>query len=570
MQHFNIITRRGFFDRSLKIGLGVALSTLTDIPFVLKRAMAEGTIGLPGGDGKIKKLLFIFLRFGNDGLNSVIPIQDPVYALNRTNIGIPANTTANYYSNTGLMDDLSGASGFPTTAFNGGNGFAALHPSLKFLAPVHNAGDLALIHRVGYPKQSRSHFDSQNYWENGNPGNNLSKDGIFYRTMIESGLATVNPLTGISIQSSLPLLLRGSAAAMTNLTDPTRFKLLGVPNSAAGTAKATNNIVAANSFGFPDKKNRELLNSQYKNLNIALNQFAQGIDFTEAGNTFVDPTTGYYLFPTTSGKNGGGTPPTLNPPNPGTYVVDTGAYNSAGTGFFNQLKAAALILNKTDAIIAGTELGGFDTHSSQITNDPVAGTSNPLTGLHADLQKRIAWAMYGLRKYFLQYSDKATWNNMIVVTLSEFGRTSAENGTFGTDHAEAGPMFVAGGGVKGYGKSGRATGIFGCHTSDNYNGNSVGWTPGQIIPNPVDPSKPNIKNGTMFGVSSSYLKRSVDYRSVLGEIIRDHLGATQAQLDRIIPAYAVAGQKLQNGGTTTNTTAEKTDGTTIAGELDIV
>src|SRR5438309_8838697 len=74
MQHFNIISRRGFLDRSFKIGLGVALSTLVDIPFVMKRALAEGSIGLNG-----KKLLFIFLRGANDGINSVIPIKDSGY-----------------------------------------------------------------------------------------------------------------------------------------------------------------------------------------------------------------------------------------------------------------------------------------------------------------------------------------------------------------------------------------------------------------------------------------------------------------------------------------------------------
>src|SRR5215510_1509956 len=74
MQHFHILTRRSFLDRSFKIGLGVALSTLVDIPFVLKRALAEGTIGLNG-----KKLLFIFLRGANDSLNSLIPIQDSAY-----------------------------------------------------------------------------------------------------------------------------------------------------------------------------------------------------------------------------------------------------------------------------------------------------------------------------------------------------------------------------------------------------------------------------------------------------------------------------------------------------------
>jgi len=543
MQHFNIMTRRGFFDRSMKLGLGVALATLTDIPFVLKRALAEGSIGL-----NRKKLLFIFLRFGNDGLNSVIPIEDPVYALNRPKLAIPKSGTApqDYYSTaTGLMDDYSAMAGFPTEAIRGGNGFAALHPSLKYLAPVHNDGDLALIHRVGYPRQSRSHFSSQIYWENGNPNNNVSKDGIFYRTLIESGLANTNPLTGVSIQSSLPLLLRGSDAAMTNLSDPNRFRLLGIPNNTAGQLKVTNNIVAANSFSAVDKKSRELLSLHYENLNSALNLFAQGIDFSETGNTFQDsvagPTNGYHLFPTAAAKN------TNN-------VVDSGAYT-----FFKSLKAAAQILNKTDAIIAGTELGGFDTHSNQIINSTSLGTYNVFDGDHAKLSKRIAWAIYGLRKYFQLYADKATWNNVVVVTLSEFGRTSAENSTFGTDHAEAGAMFVAGGSVKGRGKAGRTTGIMGCHPGDNYNGQSVGWIKGTTG-----------KTGSMFGVSTAYLKRSIDYRSVLGELIRDHLGATQPQLNRIIPAYAVAGQKLQNGGVTTNSTTDKTDGTTIAGEVDIV
>src|SRR5690349_24460481 len=74
MQHINLITRRGFLDRSFKIGAGLALSTLTDIPLVVKRALAEGNIGLNG-----KKLLFIFLRGANDSLNSVVPIQDSAY-----------------------------------------------------------------------------------------------------------------------------------------------------------------------------------------------------------------------------------------------------------------------------------------------------------------------------------------------------------------------------------------------------------------------------------------------------------------------------------------------------------
>src|SRR5437870_12477197 len=92
--------------------------------------------------------------------------------------------------------------------------------------------------------------------------------------MIESGLAHTAPLTGVSIQSSLPLILRGSDAAMTNLTDPTRYDLLGLPNNPPGNAKATNFLNAVNSVPFPAKLSRELLQLQYENMSKTLSTFA--------------------------------------------------------------------------------------------------------------------------------------------------------------------------------------------------------------------------------------------------------------------------------------------------------
>src|SRR2546425_3651642 len=91
MQHFNILSRRSFLDRSFKTSLAVALSTLVDIPFVMKRALAEGSIGLNG-----KKVLFIWLRGANDALNSVIPIQDASYASSRPTLAIPKDAATNY------------------------------------------------------------------------------------------------------------------------------------------------------------------------------------------------------------------------------------------------------------------------------------------------------------------------------------------------------------------------------------------------------------------------------------------------------------------------------------------
>ena len=538
----------------MKAGLAVALSTLVDIPLVMKRALAEGNIGLNG-----KKLLFIWLRGANDGLNSVIPIMDPSYATARPQLRVPMDPGTTY-TTAGIAADFplgTPTDTFPyTQAIRLGNGFAALHPALKFLAPVYNAGDLALIHRVAYPRQSRSHFDSQNYWENGNPNNNLSKDGIFYRTMLEyirdQGTAA-SPLTGVSIQSSLPLILRGSQAPMTNLTDPTRYDLMGVPNNTDGNLKATNYMYQANNFVLPDKNNRGLLQLQYENLRSTLTVFA-GIDFTDPGNTYRDNEAtdgdeawangnggrGYYLFPHSNATNGGWQRPASegNAQIFAKYVVPTNLY-----GFFRNLKAAALVLNHTDAIIAGTEFGGFDTHANQ------QGTI--INGAHPGLNRGIAWSMYALRKYFTLYANKVNWNNVVVVTLSEFGRTTFQNADLGTDHAEASVMFVAGGGVQGFGKTPRNSGVFGCSPSD-----AVPWVTGG--------------SGSMFGIDTRYLKRAYDFRSVLGEIIRKHLGATDGQLGRIIPGYLdEANQHLRTGGTVTAPTYDRVN-TAIMGEPGIL
>ena len=93
-------------------------------------------------------------------------------------------------------------------------------------------------------------------------------------------------------------------------------------------------------------------------------------------------------------------------------------------------------------------------------------------------------------------------------------------------------MFVAGGGVNG--------GVYEC--------DGTSWQTGM--------------NGAMFGVNDRYLQRTVDYRSVLGEVIRDHLGADQTCLNKIIPGYANPGENLAAGGV-------GLDGTDIVGELGL-
>ena len=65
-------------------------------------------------------------------------------------------------------------------------------------------------------------------------------------------------------------------------------------------------------------------------------------------------------------------------------------------------------------------------------------------------------------------------------------------------------------------------------------------------------------------IEAGYLRRSCDYRSVLGEIIRKHLGATQNQLNRIIPGYADPNEMLLTGG------VSGIDSVAIRGEVGIL
>lgn len=515
----NVITRRSFMKAGAQAAMAAGLASMANIPLFLQRALAEGNIGISG-----KKLLFIFLRGGNDGINNIIPIQDPSYLAFRQAIGLPKDPAVLYDVTTGQCDNPGSLQPY---AIRLGNGFAALNPNLYDLAPLYNTGRLALIHRVAYRSQSRSHFDSEKYWEKGSDGTSAQRfinDGMFYRTIVESGWNQSHALAGVSIQSNMPQSLRGEQP-MTNLSSINRYNLIGVSGAtsttngvtvAADRLKLLEAIDAANGRPYAPKDNRAMVHGLGNAFRDTLDIFQ---DPSFATNEFYDSNGTTSLFPLSAATNQAG--------------VDGNAY-----GFFQNLKSAAQVLANTDAIIAGTEMGGFDTHTGQVT------AGSPHLGGHGRLLKRIGWAFYALSKFFQNYSPNVRWEDVVVVTMSEFGRTSAENASMGTDHAEASVMYVAGGGIHG--------GVYGCSPAPMNGVNQ--WDPGD-----------GNKTGSMYQANASvgYLKRAIDYRSVLGEVIRDHLGATQAQLNRIIPAYANESvEHLKNGGPVSTTP--------IIGELGLI
>jgi uncharacterized protein (DUF1501 family) len=522
----NIITRRSFLTNAGRAAVGLGLASLMNIPPFLKRALAEGSVGVNG-----KKLLFIFLRGGNDGVNNILPIMDPSYLGTRPLIGIPKHPDGDsYYLNTGGPGTVPGVDpDAPGAALSLNNGFAGLNPALADLVPLYNAGDLALVHRAGYRSLSRSHFDSEQYWEKGTDGTSANRsvsDGIWYRTIVESGWNQTHALSGVSIQSNMPASMRGEQP-MTNLSSINRYNTLGVYSASGSTntdrVKLLNALDAANLQPYPKKDNRPLLHTLGTQFRDTLDVFQDPIF---ASNAFFDTNGTTSLFPINAASDQRG--------------LGSGAY-----GFMQNIKSCAQILANTEAVICGTQLDGFDTHTGQVT------AGSPHLGGHANLLRRLSWAYYALWRFFSNpaYNNqgRSLWDDTIIVTMSEFGRTSEENDSMGTDHAESSVMYIGGGGVNG--------GIFGCDINPSP---KLGGLPNWAIGN-------GAKNGALYSADTNvgYLRRTIDYRSVLGEVIRDHLGATQSQLNRIIPAYAnESTEHLLNGGMVQTTP--------IIGELGIV
>src|SRR5216110_2509897 len=136
------ISRRYF----LKSG-GVALAGLASAPSFLVRTAFAQTNAAIGKDHPI--IIAIFQRGAADGISMVVPFGDRNYYAVRPQIAIPEPTR----SGDERAIDL--------------DGFFALHPTLSSLKPLYDEGHLALVHAVGSPANTRSHYDAQDYMESG-------------------------------------------------------------------------------------------------------------------------------------------------------------------------------------------------------------------------------------------------------------------------------------------------------------------------------------------------------------------------------------------------------------------
>jgi uncharacterized protein (DUF1501 family) len=357
-----MISRRAFLKGGglALFGIGVG-----GVPAFVTQAAAQSKILSPYKKSKI--LVCIFQRGAMDGLMAVTPFTDPYLKEARPSLFMNADSKGNLF-------DLDGTFG--------------LHPGFQSFQQLFKDKQLAIVHGMGSPNTTRSHFDAQDYMESGTPFTKSTSSGWLNRA---AGLLghDGSPFRAVSLTSSLPRSFYGDvpSIAISNLND---FAI-----QMKGNKMGAN--MAAQSFEeLYDQTSDDLLKETGK-------ESFEAIKILQKSNT----------------QN-------YQPANDAVYPQSP---------LGNALKQICQLIKMDVGLeVAFAESGGWDTHFNQGTDKGVfarnaTDLSNSITAFWKDLG---------------QLQDDVT-----LMTMTEFGRTVKQNGTGGTDHGRASCMFIVGNDLQG-------------------------------------------------------------------------------------------------------------------------
>lgn len=327
-------------------------------------AAAAATKSVPTTPGI---LVVLTLYGGNDGLNTLIPLDAGPYLQGRGPLAYAASEAI------GLGDGLG------------------LHPALTGLKALWDRKQFAIVRGVGYPNPSRSHFRSQDIWQSAAPASYVNTGwlGRWYDTV------GTDPLGMVAVASNIPRSMVGAKGSA-----------VVVPVGNVRSAISADQARGAEVMNRPDD---------------SLGVLASRVRTNAADLGRVDTVFGPMLASQAS-----------------TTITSASLEPGAGTRYANELDLQLNVVAKLIKAGAPTRayavsLGGFDTHANEKAN-------------HARLMGVVDQALSSFVN--LMGQDPAGQNVTLIVT-SEFGRRVAANGSGGTDHGTAAPMFVIGPKVKG-------------------------------------------------------------------------------------------------------------------------
>ena len=327
-----------------------------------------------------------------------------------------------------------------------------LNPALPKLRALYDTGHVAIVQGVGYANPTYSHFENLYVWEYADPQRRQT-DGWLGKLLAGQIDSAGHPLSGCALgEASTPPELRASGATVSVIDSVAGYTVRGGPaRQAAAPAlyTATPGIYGA--------------------------LFDQALGVAESGMKVLA---------------GGATSYTPK----ATYTVAGAAPAANSLGSALQL-TAQLIVTEPTVKICHVALGGFDTHQAESTRQ---------TALLTELDTALSAFVQDIAAHGQQ-------DRVVLMTWSEFGRRIKENGSAGTDHGSAAPLFIVGSPVTG--------GLYG--------------------------EQPSLTST----VDSGNLKFTVDFRSVYQTLIRDWLqgdsgtvlGASYPELPLFKPAAAAIG-----------------------------
>jgi uncharacterized protein (DUF1501 family) len=325
------------------------------------------------------------------------------------------------------------------------DGFFGLHPAMSSFKSLWDSKRLAIIHAAGSPDNTRSHFDAQDYMESATPGVKSTRDGWLNRYLQSKQDQEQSSFRAVSMTKTMPRVLQGSAPAVA---------MANLSDFTIRAGKASANIQGGFEaiYGAPSN---DLLAGKGKETFAAVNY--------------------------------------LKKANPAQYKPENGAQYPRNPFGNSLLQIAQLIKADVGLEIAFTDMDGWDTHVNQ-------GNSR---GQLANLLQQFSSGIAALYQDLGQRMD-----DVIVLTMSEFGRTVRENGNRGTDHGHANAMFVMGNSVRGGKVYGRWPGL---QDDQLHEGRDLALT--------------------------------TDFRDVFGELATRHLGSKDSK--SIFPRYSLSASNFK-------------------------
>ncbi|MBA2301092.1 MAG: DUF1501 domain-containing protein [Acidobacteria bacterium] len=317
------------------------------------------------------------------------------------------------------------------------DGFFGLHPRMRSLKPLWDSGNMAIVHACGSHDETRSHFDAQDYMESATPGVKSTPDGWMNRYLHAQEHRKATPFRAVALAQQLPRSLQGTAPALA--------------------------IGQIAQFGIRAGQNTDMVQSSFES------------EYAAAANSVLH-TTGREAFDAVK---------MLKKADPAQYAPANGA-DYPRSPFGDALKQIAQLIKADVGLeVAFAESGNWDHHANE------GGAMGILANRLTDLSQGIAALVRDL-------GDRM--QDVVVMTMSEFGRAVTENGSRGTDHGHGNAMMVMGGAVRG--------------------GKVYGKWPGL---------KPEQRH------DGRDLAITTDFRAVFNEVVRGHLGLRNTA--RVFPGF---------------------------------